>query len=270
MKASTNFYIGSTHLICEDYAAHGEDVFGNPFIAVSDGCSSVLEADIGSRLLVKSTSYFMSKIYDNVLKPNFIISDAKLGADAIHLSYESLNATLMLARIQKKKIAIDCFGDGVIIKVRKDDVIEVTQIEYSCNAPFYLLLASDPERAKNYQDNVNFCRINSDFQIENGEETCIETKMFSLKDYHNELLNISDYSTIALFTDGIYSFATDVVLDELVVPRCVQLPTIIKQLFAMGGPMDANSKLKDLQILAKNNKWYNLDDVGMGVLYIGN
>ena len=53
MNTGSFFTIGSTHLVCEDYALHGKD-----YVILSDGCSNGggprIHTDWGSRILCKA------------------------------------------------------------------------------------------------------------------------------------------------------------------------------------------------------------------------
>ncbi|HYO91642.1 MAG TPA: hypothetical protein VEQ40_08400, partial [Pyrinomonadaceae bacterium] len=71
MNADSAFLIGATHAVCQDYAVAGNgtpderaavsNLQANPYVILSDGCSSSPDTDIGARLLVKAAEQVLFK-----------------------------------------------------------------------------------------------------------------------------------------------------------------------------------------------------------------
>jgi len=96
MEINSCFQIGKDHKICEDYAISGHDPF--PYIIISDGCSSNLNTDIGSRILVSMTKknihlfnpeYYIDFVDNVIFQSKSLVSIMGLNKDCLH-------ATLLL------------------------------------------------------------------------------------------------------------------------------------------------------------------------------
>ena len=150
--------IGSTHKENEDFAVIGDEE--NPFIIVSDGCSSSEDTSTGSRLLslcvsecYKQNPWHLPSIGFNSISRAFEITK-KLG-----LKNESLDATIMIADICEDKVRVCIWGDGyVFLKYKDSSLFHVKTIEYTPEMPYYLSYITDNNR------NANYCKC-----VSNGE-----------------------------------------------------------------------------------------------------
>lgn len=129
------FYIGKTHKVCQDYACHNNE---QSSVIVSDGCSSAIDSDFGSRLLTKSAAI---QIYGHEDSASFLYSTIQQAASfarALNLSIDSLAATLLAAKIVENRIKVIVTGDGVLVFKDKENNLVVTEMHYEHNAPYYL------------------------------------------------------------------------------------------------------------------------------------
>lgn len=189
MEINSFSIIGKEHKICQDYATSGLDPF--PYIIISDGCSSGIDTDVGSRILVQ-----MAKKNINLLNFNYekfietVIVQSKAITSLLGLAKESLLATLFIAINVENKLKILTIGDGAIF-YSINNKITLIEYEYENNIPFY------PIYLKKILDNKN------NLLIKNGTETII--KEFSHINYLEIDLSEVFVDWIMLSTDGIKS-----------------------------------------------------------------
>lgn len=130
MITDSYFTIGSSHEICQDYATHQPEI-----IILSDGCSSVKNSDIGSRLLVFQTLKFFNA--NNYVEPSdiktIIQSVVDIACD-LGINLDCIHATLLLAYKIENIIKVICCGDGHIT-TKKNNVIMDCKIAYKNSMP---------------------------------------------------------------------------------------------------------------------------------------
>lgn len=141
MKTNTDsfFHQGTTHAVCQDYAMHG----GN-FAIVSDGCSSVLDSDIGARIIAKVSQCKMPFLQETPPERSIdlflgcLSQGTQEAAKAMSLENEnSLSATLVTAYQREEEIRTLMFGDGVYGGKKKDGNWEIYVYEFLSGAPYY-------------------------------------------------------------------------------------------------------------------------------------
>ncbi|MBI2109225.1 MAG: protein phosphatase 2C domain-containing protein [Parcubacteria group bacterium] len=148
------FHIGQSHLKsgkpCQDYGASG--VFLNTaYAAISDGCSSGGQTDIGARIITLAT---VSALKEYSTKPNSILVPEDL-AFPVHgikteqhrilssaqglfsLTDRDLLATSLFASVGKHRSIIHIEGDGVVAIQKKDGTLHLFRFEWPLNMPFY-------------------------------------------------------------------------------------------------------------------------------------
>lgn len=155
MKSDSYFEIGSTHLVCQDYAIS----YANDDIAyaiVSDGCTSSPNTDIGARIVSivakdainylyqreNFNSVFNEKLFLNkfvITLKELIIKKCIEVKGSLNLNINSFDATLLIAIAFKKyKPLIFGWGDGNFIIKYKDGVAQSISLSYDGNMPYYL------------------------------------------------------------------------------------------------------------------------------------
>jgi len=157
------FSMGTSHQVCQDYAATKPH---KGMAAVSDGCSSSPDTDIGARALVLSalslmqqpigrsaavSSLCLSSI-DGYMAPEHDPLGDLIASNAVNIaksfpgiSSNSLDATLGvlcqdLKESDDRRVSVAAFlwGDGVIIHRKANGELTCYHQEYESGAPFYL------------------------------------------------------------------------------------------------------------------------------------
>ncbi|MGK0290186.1 MAG: serine/threonine protein phosphatase PrpC, partial [bacterium] len=142
-QTNSFFTQGHSHLVCEDYAIHGDN-----FFIVADGCSSAKNSDVSARLLTWSAIKNLDKLIDSFGSDNdqefvtAVSQDIRKSAEAIHFQ-ERLLATLLVGVVTHDQVLISVYGDGNVVTRNKNGIWEVFHIEYQSNAPYYLYYRGD-------------------------------------------------------------------------------------------------------------------------------
>lgn len=216
LNSDSYFSIGNSHKINQDYCLHGKgNKYLTDFAIVADGCSGSPKTDFGSRIICQSV---IGSIYYALHNPDFfqkdILNSATRSRDYLDLPYNSLDSTLFVLSMDEddlddnknRKYRIFGYGDGSIIKIKNDNIIEFTYIEYPSGAPLYINYYANKARFDAYKNEYGVQRkiyrytfidnIVTDFKLEvdyNGE--CL---------FETGLCN--DYKAILVTSDGISSF----------------------------------------------------------------
>jgi serine/threonine protein phosphatase PrpC len=241
MNCDSYFEIGSTHLICQDYALSGfykDMCYG----IVSDGCSSAEHSEIGAQVLCHATRYFLALYYDlffnNSMTPGALAellgNSIRTRADEIRKLYpinrDSLQATLLIALMINNQAFIFAWGDGVVIKsISSSFSIDVDEIDYPLtNAPVYLTTDMDAYNKKfNGQLEKRSKKYHLVFPPEKSQIISFQTDVF--RPYQSPYIDTfpilsGDYIVIA--TDGLAQYLDHnaPMKTELIIPRILDYP----------------------------------------------
>jgi hypothetical protein len=270
--------IGNSHEVCEDYIYSSFGV--DPYIILSDGCSSSNNTDVGARVLVHSARNILNRfIYKTGMPINadtmgdMIANEADETIKKMGLNTSALDATLIIAYRLKNKIVINVFGDGNVILKKKDGTTKIYNYQYANNMPYYLSYYVDAGRQNQY------CR--EMFDVDEGGKTMTTNLLRlnndpALRDYHEYshedfvkiptfVLPIEEYAMIGIASDGIESFGNPVSglrKDHYVV---------LEELTAFKGTVGEFLKRRCKRAI-KNYKKEGIehyDDVSIGVMLIG-
>lgn len=148
MKTGSYFEIGSTHIVCEDYAIHTDDA-----VIVSDGCSNgggpSIDTDWGSRIMSH-----LGLEYIPILRGNGdheaayiqrVISHAVATCNTLNKKTSCLTASIVMAYRKGAFINTLRVGDGIVGAKFKDGKIKFSVFSYNKNAPFYPIYAESPQ-----------------------------------------------------------------------------------------------------------------------------
>ena len=195
--------IGSQHKVCEDYIIKGSEP--EPFIILSDGCSSSMNTDMGSRILCYLAKQYLRYRVDSLYNIDYhkmgrwIIHNAEMTARQLGLNISCLDATLIIAFYLDYQVQVFMYGDGCIL-TKKGDLIQKKMIEYTRNAPYYLSYLVDDDRHDQYHD----LQVEKHL-IESGISGDI--KQLQAYDYESHFrFNTTDYDAIWITSDGMESF----------------------------------------------------------------
>ena len=173
-------------MICEDYALHGEGV-----ASISDGCSTAVDTDWGSRLLCKAG-------INNPTNIDAVLQKATDAAKVLDLGPESLFATYgYVYECSEEYVAASLWGDGSIVYLDDDNNWVKWTIDYQDNTPSYPIYRNLP-------------LINHDKQktVRTDEKLCHQIGLPCLipNERYDVRLPKESLKALYVFSDGIDSF----------------------------------------------------------------
>ncbi len=280
MNTDTFFTQGSSHRICQDYAAHGPN-----YVVLSDGCSSATDSDFGARLLTRAAISAIRdyKIFDAKTFYNTILTTAAIYCDALKLSSDALFATLLTARIDPttpngENIRVYVSGDGVVAAKRRDGKINVYKISFPGSAPLYLRYFLKKEDWDSFHAQYNGQMSEESYILQPDGEITDYQKVTSewphadqLNIYPSYSFNRDDFECIAVFSDGVASFQRFVTAGAGRSTELVPEEEIIKEILAFRGYQGEFVQRRCQMAFNKFEKagWRNFDDFSVGAIYIG-
>ncbi|MBS1722433.1 MAG: hypothetical protein JSS66_05440 [Armatimonadetes bacterium] len=182
MSADSHYAKGWTHLVCQDYAAHGKfktpQSGDEPLIThwglVCDGCSTSDDTDIGARLLscaAKKNLLGLRAILDcleaeggnylgsvNTIWEEYVRQAAECAAvwsRDMGLGSKSVDATLLACFADKKWSCTASYGDGMHVVKRRvgtDRVIEIEYVSFPRSYPPYPSYLLDETRMQKFNE----------------------------------------------------------------------------------------------------------------------
>ena len=263
--------IGNSHEVCEDYIYHSFQA--DPYMILSDGCSSSKNTDVGARVLVHSARNILNRFIHRTGVPieadvlgDMIAYEAEETIKKLGLNTSALDATLIIAYRLKDKIIINVFGDGNVILKKKDGTTKMYNYQYAKNMPYYLSYYVDAGRQHQYCKEmfdvdeggkclVTASYINDDFKVSTEDFVKIPTFV----------LPIEDYEMIGISSDGIESF-----FDPHSSLR-MGYKEVLEELTAFKGTVGEFLKRRCKRAI-KNYKKEGIehyDDVSIGVMLLG-
>lgn len=282
MVSCDSYYeIGSTHIACQDYALDGS--LNIEYGIVADGCSSAEHSEIGAQVLCHVTKYIVEFCIQTNLFEKLSLQELSvyLGsgiykrADEVRKIYpiasKALEATLLIAVRLPSKVLVFAWGDGVIItNYKKDDgsyYQGIVKIDYSLNAPFYLI------------SNRDIYLKNCAAKGELNPQCFLETSVLSEKSISDLIKYPHPFDTVfrgecshkaserlvsvTICTDGISSYRNERKKD-------ISLETIIPEFIGFKNTVGEFVKKRMIHFgkrVIKNN-WLHYDDVGTATIYL--
>lgn len=265
MNSDSAFYIGKTHQVCQDYAKHF------PGIAViSDGCSSSSNTDWGARLLTLTAS---QELLTSEFNPNSVITKTERHASGLGLETTCLDATLLYALVKDGSYKLRCFGDGVFAKIRKDGTVEISEIEFSSGAPYYLSYQLSETRLKQYLEKFGFNKIIKQYTILDGK---IKNFMVT-EDQDPSILgfsetgSIKDYVALVVMSDGILSFQQSTTTETSKVVAPIKIEEVLVQALGFKNYFGSfvQRRMQAFRKECEKKNWFATDDLSMGAVYCG-
>jgi hypothetical protein len=183
-NADSYFSIGSSHRVCQDYAAHRSG-----FAVLSDGCSSAPDTDIGSRLLCRNA------LLDEPLSMFTLVRHAAM----IGIPKKSLFATLLSVNHIDDSwgnlIEVRMHGDGYLIALTESGEIETLHLEYAENMPWYPVYSTIEPQKVIFSSSVT-CFVSDSFEDVSSMNR--QERVFWLKS--------ESYRMVAVCSDGLGTF----------------------------------------------------------------
>jgi len=211
MHADSYYVIGDSHKVCQDYALHGVDSAGKPYIFLADGCSSAKDTDFGARILCHSAKMYEDEFFEENMENIFEhIRDERLDFD---LPYEALYATLLGAKSKENGVISYLTGDGIVAGRKTDGTIEYSRVESPYSAPYYLMYDLENNGPKDYVEQFGNFIKQTDILIKPDGEICLLEEIFF--PYDNvlrtefDLDGVPDFEVMAIFSDGVTSFVDE-------------------------------------------------------------
>ena len=196
----SSFYIGKSHIVCEDYAQHGTSPW--PWLLLSDGCSSSAHTDVGARLLVHSAAQCLQNLQDwsdyHEFADQFIHLAAQTAA-SLGLEETALDATLLLAIQQGERVKVYVYGDGCIVLKDKQGQVQTLNFDYLHNAPFYPAYRLNAARCQSYLQQAEGARCLR-LQASGADSSlhdCQQAQVFEF--------SLQDYACVGIASDGVSS-----------------------------------------------------------------
>jgi len=265
--------VGKTHHTCEDYAISVIQPF--PFILVCDGCSSSKNTDVGARLLALTVKRQFHGAMTYGLLPehpdafgNAIIESAYIIADQLGLNRSALDATLLLAYLEKGLVHFVAFGDGFFIIKSKSGHDNFHQLSYNQNAPYYLTVHENPDIQKEwatvYPDNDLNIRLYNYLEPEGPFDVPQEHQVGWDKPFYYCARQIDDIEMVMVSSDGIGTFCRS---DD----RSLLRPeTIINEMYGIKVKNGEFIKRRMKKMIEKyaSQGIYNLDDVSVSAMIL--
>lgn len=264
------FEIGNSHVVCQDYALHG--IIGDmQYGIIADGCSNAEHSEIGAQILCHVARYYMALYYHTGLFRECTIDTLSLilgnsilkRADDLRKLYPitptALQATLLIIVAIQKEIFLFVWGDGVIIERYKTSENLITKIDYSANAPFYLV--TDKKKYKEFllkDKNTEPQKIIETFRIQNSlqiSHSVTEESPFYLP-YTFKILDYNSIISITVSTDGILSYQdknkNPIDLSEII-PDFIQFKSINGEFI--------KRRMSFFKKTMQKKEWFHYDDI---------
>lgn len=218
--------IGSSHNICQDYAING-DYADLSYIAVSDGCSSSPDTDIGSRIMCLSFRTALDNFIRSPLFPQFDIvnrpnefgdilaysmqENIRRTIDQFRLPLNTMDATLVACIIYNGKIFPFIWGDGYIkFDFNYDDFSLAFGVKYETNAPYYLSYMLDANRNKAYMDQYGQGLVyHYQYNFKHNTKSLLFCDPIATRNSNGMFAScyeLKDIKSISVFSDGVESF----------------------------------------------------------------
>lgn len=279
MTTDSIYIIGHSHKVCEDYALNGSIKNGGKckflnsekldlqYAIVCDGCSSSDNTDVGARLISIACKHTINypgwkNRFDEDEVGIPIITEANITRQMLHLNYQSLDATLLVARIHDNFLQVVGFGDGVIIYGYNDGSIIASSLDYDNEMPYYLSYKLNKERDKEYQK-INSKGVKNTIYTLTSDNIKVKSIYTGYRYFYN-CIQLTNLKFVLVCSDGVRSFHRSDV-------GCVDLEYVIKELTSfklVNGPFIQRRVKKMIKTFAKNGfKAY--DDISIAGIYIG-
>lgn len=222
MNTDCYYEIGSSHIVCEDYALVGKINDNISYAIVSDGCSASNHVDVGARILAHSAKEYLQTTYesktelptiDAYVMGSMIVDMASLHLKDLNLSIETLDCTLLIALSDGNRFSAFVYGDGgVIVKRRSPNAnLLYHHVTFESGAPYYLSYLLSPTRNVAYGRDFGKKKILLNRELIYDEKvitSSVPHEIKNLKDLYDECMFSEDwdFEWIALVSDGVESY----------------------------------------------------------------
>lgn len=261
LKADSCFRIGYSHKVCQDYSSHYNDK--NPFVIISDGCSSTKDSDFGSRILTKLSE--KSLIETGSVDFLDLIKSANKLIESLNLKADCLCATLVYCILKDGSFKVQGIGDYTIFAQKKNGYNRIISYDFPSGAPYYLKYELDESNKNIYFERFGKTVIRTEYLNSSKiSEDNFEINQINFEDIFPE----TEYSFVSILSDGIKSFVKTVITDTSKYSTEVKFLEILSELMSYkiyGNDFVLKRTTKAFQLF-KRNGIENYDDISIGTI----
>jgi len=266
MNSDAAFTIGTTHTVCQDYAAAKTSSAEQHMVGLADGCSSSPNSDIGARLLTQAAlSILPTDDLGMELFERALHQSAACG-DLLGISRLCLDATLLVIQASRERFTIACYGDGVLAMGRRNGGLELFSVGFESGYPDYPSYQLSPNRARQWavQDGGSKTLAHWIGPGE-GEMVAINENVVSLSG------RCADYQFAAVLSDGIHSVAQVMPTETGQTSRPVPVWEAASRLLAFksGTGQFAQRRMAAFGRECQTQHWQHSDDLALGAVWFG-
>lgn len=271
MNADSAFRMGSTHEVCQDYAAAGACGSCRPYVVLADGCSSSPDTDVGARLLVKAAARLLR---ESGGPPADTLNELHAEAARLALSWaellglkpQAVDATLLTAHLHGGELVVGCSGDGVVCLQTTAGALDVYVVSYTHGYPVYPAYAHQPARLRALADAGLLSKEITHLRADLAEEP-LRAARVSESGALTEVFAVSadGYRFATLLSDGAHSFLRPGSSESIPVESV--LPELVSYKNTRGAFVSRRIQgfLKD----CRRNSWRHADDLSLAALHLG-
>jgi hypothetical protein len=271
MSIDSFFTIGKSHKVCEDYAIFTPETNPTPLFGISDGCSSSIDTDIGSRILLKCLiSTYQSGIKLNGEDYGVLWGKASEAVKILGLPLKCLDATLNFGYVTTlnnvEGVEVITIGDGFVVAQKHNGEFVIINIEFSQNAPYYLSYEFDRDRRDQFmildqKKEITTKFVNANGQLSSEYLSSMAISMPSSQKITKSWFPFSEYKLVSVFSDGLKTF----IPQDQTQPK-LPLEQIVKELISFPQTNGEFVKRKCLRFLKNHPASYFYDDFSMATL----
>ncbi len=135
------FGMGSTHIVCQDFARVSMNP-ANVYGIIADGCSSSPDTDTGARFLTLAAEQYFQTFPNDDVDVRYITGQAFQAVRMFKMHAHSVDATMLCVRVRQEEGSIiakaTVIGDGyVVARVRENQSLVIFEIKFPSGFPFY-------------------------------------------------------------------------------------------------------------------------------------
>lgn len=139
--ADSAFGMGSTHIVCQDFARASVNP-ANVYGIIADGCSSSPDTDTGARFLTLAAEQYFQTFPNDDVDVRYITGQAFQAARMFKMHAHSVDATMLCVRMREEQglhiVKATVVGDGyVVARVRESQSLVMLEVKFPSGFPFY-------------------------------------------------------------------------------------------------------------------------------------
>lgn len=275
MNSNAAFYIGRSHLICQDYAIAGRND-ESTYVILADGCSSSPDTDIGARFLTKAAESFIYQIQINAKAGSSLeryhqqsAQFAALSSRFLKLDPSCLDATLLTIKANNNGFVASCYGDGVIALARKSGVLDIYSVEFDEGYPQYVSYTLDAMRHQSFEAQSGNHKEVTHFTIPQVRPVGEVVRSNDVIEFH--FGNTEDYHYAAVLSDGVNSFVQYDRNDPGEIVHPVSIQEVVSLLLAYPNTRGdfVNRRMHSFYQICSSRHWQHEDDLSIAVIAFG-